>query len=46
MMGDSANLETKSENDPVPGLYLLASNDIFETLKKVRFQWANSNCLA
>jgi kinesin family protein 2/24 len=38
MMGDSANSENKNYMDPVPGLYLLASQDIFDTLEKSEFQ--------
>jgi hypothetical protein len=37
MMGDSALQDGKESTDPVPGLYLLASMDIFKMLETVRF---------
>lgn len=35
MMGDSAQGETRESGKQVPGLYLLAAQDIFDFLEKV-----------
>ena len=35
MMGDSAQGETRDSGKQVPGLYVLAAQDIFDTLEKV-----------
>lgn len=35
MMGDSAQGETRDSGKQVPGLYLLAAQDIFDMLDKV-----------
>ena len=35
-MGDSAITENKDNIHPVPGLYILASTDIFNMLEKVK----------
>ncbi len=37
MMGDSARAENKDFSEPVPGLYLLATQDIFSQLENVPF---------